>query len=87
MSIPSRSSTNERSSFSRSSTFMPTTSSEAIEAAAWLIAQPWPSKRISSTVPSPPTRSMTFSSSPQSGLKSSNSRSGDSISPQLWGRL
>ena len=28
---------------------MPLTSSEAIDAAAWLIAQPWPSKRTSST--------------------------------------
>src|SRR6476660_6446012 len=43
MSMPSRSRTNERSRRRMSSTFMPLTSSEAIEAAAWLIAQPWPS--------------------------------------------
>ena len=76
MSIPSSRRTNERSSRSSSSTFMPLTSSEAIDAAAWLIAQPWPLKRTSSTVPSSPTRSITRSSSPQSGLVSSNSRSG-----------
>ena len=46
--MPSRSRTNARSSLSSSSTVMPLTSSEAIDAAAWLIAQPWPSKRMSS---------------------------------------
>ena len=56
MSMPSRSRTNERSSAARSSTLMPLTSSEAIDAAAWLIAQPWPSKRRSSTVLSSSTR-------------------------------
>ena len=66
---------------------MPLTSSEAIDAAAWLIAQPWPSKRMSSIVPSSPTRSITRSSSPHSGFVSSNSRSGASIGPQLCGRL
>ena len=40
MSIPSRSSTNDRSSASSSEIFIPLTSSEAIEAAAWEIAQP-----------------------------------------------
>src|SRR4051794_22695093 len=75
MSIPSRSRTNERSSLTTSSTFIPLTSSDAIDAAAWLIAQPWPSKRTSCTMPSASTRSMTLSSSPQSGLLSSNSRS------------
>ena len=75
MSIPSRSSTNSRSSSSSSPTGIPITSSEAIEADACEIAQPWPEKRTSATLSST-TRSWTFSSSPQSGLKSSNSRSG-----------
>ncbi len=48
MSIPSSSRMNVRSRRSRSSTFMPLTSSEAIDAEAWLIAQPWPLKRTSS---------------------------------------
>src|SRR3954451_13860044 len=87
MSIPRKSSMNERSSFSRSATGMPLTSSEAIDAAAWLIAQPWPSNRMSSIVPPSSTRSITRSSSPHSGFVSSNSRSGESIGPQLWGRL
>ena len=46
--MPSRSSTNERSSERTSDTVMPLTSSEVIEAAAWEMAQPWPSKRRSS---------------------------------------
>ena len=59
-----------------SSIGIPITSSEAIEALACEIAQPWPEKRTSSTRFSPSSLSWTFSSSPQSGLKSSNSRSG-----------
>jgi hypothetical protein len=87
MSIPSRSSTKSRSSRIRSSTGIPTTSSEAIDADACEIAQPWPEKRTSVMRPSSPTASCTFSSSPQSGLLSSNSRSGDSSSPKFRGCL
>ena len=70
----------------RSSTGMPTSSSEAIEAEACEIAQPWPEKRTSATRSSS-TLSWTFSSSPQSGLLSSNSRSGSSSVPQFRGCL
>ena len=49
---------------------MPISSSEAIDAAACEIAQPWPWKRRSSMRPSL-TRMCTPSSSPQSGLCSS----------------
>ena len=91
MSIPSRSSTKSRSRRRRSSTGMPMTSSEAIEADAWEIAQPWPEKRTAATRPSSSSLSWTFSSSPQSGLLSSNSRSASGSSgwggPQLWGCL
>ena len=45
MSIPSRSSTKSRSRRRRSSTGMPSTSSDAMEADACEIAQPWPEKR------------------------------------------
>ena len=60
---------------------MPITSSEAIEAEACEIAQPWPEKRMSSTLPSE-IFSWTFSSSPHSGLRSSASRSASGSSPQ-----
>ena len=53
--MPSRSRTKSRSSSSSSSTVMPLTSSEASDADAWEIAQPWPEKRTSSIVPSAPT--------------------------------
>jgi len=59
-----------------SATRMPLTSSEAIEAAACEIAQPCPEKRRSATRRSPSSAICTRSSSPQSGLLSSNSRSG-----------
>ena len=55
MSIPSRSSTKSRSSRIRSSTGMPTSSSDAIDADACEIAQPWPEKRTSAMRPSSPT--------------------------------
>ena len=61
---------------------MPTTSSEAIDAAAWEIAQPWPEKRDVADHAVASTFSCTFSSSPHSGLESKNSRSGSSSSPQ-----
>ena len=47
ISMPRRSSTKLRSSLSRSSIGMPMTSSEAIDADACEIAQPWPEKRTS----------------------------------------
>ena len=53
---------------------MPLSSSEAIDAEAWEIAQPWPWKRRSS-MRSSLTRMCTPSSSPHSGLCSSASRS------------
>ena len=52
---------------------MPITSSEAIDAAACEIAQPWPENAMSAIRPSSSTRSCTLSSSPQSGLLSSAS--------------
>ena len=64
------------SSASSSSTGMPLTSSEAIEAAACEIAQPCPEKRRSATRRSSSSAIWTRSSSPHSGLMSSNSRSG-----------
>ena len=76
MSIPSRSSTNSRSSLSSFVDRIPISSSEAIEAAAWEIAQPWPENATSATLPSSSTLIWTFSSSPHSGLVSKNSRSG-----------
>src|SRR5919199_3925595 len=87
MSIPSSSRTKSRSSLRSSSGVMPLTSSETIDADAWLIAQPWPEKRTSSIRPSSPVLSCTRSSSPHSGLLSSNSRSASSSSPKLCGCL
>ena len=55
---------------------MPLTSSETIDAAAWLIAQPWPGEAQVLDTAVVVDLSCTFSSSPQSGLVSSNSRSG-----------
>ena len=80
ISIPSRSRTNvavQRAAARRPC--MPLTSSEAIDAAAWLIAQPWPEKRTSSIAAVVvDAQHLTRSSSPHSGLVSSNSRSGSS---------
>ena len=61
---------------------MPISSSEAIEAEACEIAQPWPEKATSATVLSSPSLIWTFSSSPHSGFVSKNSMSGSSSSPQ-----
>ena len=58
-----------------------------LEAEACEIAQPWPEKRTSEIVSSSPTFSCTFSSSPQRGLLSSNSRSGCSSVPKFRGCL
>ena len=52
MSIPSRSISQSALSSGSSSTRLPISSSETIEAAAWEIAQPWPWKRRSATLPS-----------------------------------
>jgi hypothetical protein len=87
MSMPSSSSTNCLSSFSRSSTDIPTISSDTIEADACEIAQPCPEKAMSVTRRSSSTFSCTRSSSPQSGFVSSNSRSASSSSPKLCGCL
>ena len=67
ISMPSRSITQSASSSPTSSTVMPISSSEAIDAAACEIAQPWPWKRRSAILPSSTTM-CTPSSSPQSGL-------------------
>ena len=65
--IPSRSRIQSASSSPTALTSIPTYSSEAIDAAAWEIAQPWPWKRRSAILPSS-TRMCTPSSSPHSGL-------------------
>src|SRR5262249_761826 len=87
MSIPSSSRMNSLSSRNSSSTDFPTSSSDSIDADACEIAQPCPENATSSTFPSSPTLNWTLSSSPHSGLTSSNSRSAFSSSPQWWGRL
>ena len=69
-----------------SSTGIPISSSEVIEAAACEIAQPWPWKRRSLILPSSTTM-CTPSSSPQSGLWSWKSRSCSGSSPKFRGFL
>src|SRR5215212_2376481 len=86
MSMPSCSMAQSASSLLTSSTRIPISSSELIDAAAWEIAQPWPWKRSSDTLPSS-TTTCTPSSSPQSGLWSWNSRSCGSSSPKFRGFL
>ena len=87
MSIPSRSKTHSAPSPVTSSAFIPISSSEAIDAEACDMAQPWPWKRRSVIVPSSPVIRCTPSSSPQRGLWSWCSRSWGSSVPKFRGFL
>src|SRR5690242_14548130 len=82
--IPSSSSTSSRPSAATSATVLPLTTSEIIDAAAWLIAQPRPLKRTSRTTSSS-ISSSTASSSPQSGFTPSAVALGDSRCPLFRG--
>ena len=85
--MPSRSIIQSAPSAATSSTFMPMNSSEAIEAVAWEIAQPWPWKREVGDPAVLVDEQVDPSSSPQSGLTSCPSRSWGSSSPKLRGFL
>ena len=69
-----------------SSTVLPLTAADIIEADDWLIEQPWPPILMSSTRPSPSTDRYTTISSPQSGLKpSTRCAGGTDSSPRFRG--
>ena len=67
---------------------MPLTSSEAIDAAAWLIAQPWPSKRTSCdrAVLADAEHDAQLVAAERVGVLELEVRVAP-VGPQLWGRL